>query len=839
MDNLGFQQVGRGEFTRFGSTNPRFFVDEIGRAKKFEAETRFSELETAHGSMGNEAGGGGVDMVEAFMASSSSSSFLAEYPPWSNAGGDPNGSFNQETLQQRLQLLIDGARERWTYGIFWQWSYEAGGAVVFFWGDGYFKGALEDERTNTVAVAKRTTKESAAHQELRKKVLRELHELIDGASDPAADEEVTDVEWFYLVSMTHSFTGVEGVPGHAFMSSAPVWLSGSLKLESFGCQRARQASQFGIQTMVCIPTPNGVVELGSMDLVCENWGLLQQAKSSFTFSSSFWEDNGNGNINHNNNHNNNYGTNNQSLWNPGSPFLTQESILGDLSFLNNEESQNRNSSAQKSLSILEENRNPLPPFTVQKQVALEENRIPPSFPAQKSVVLDERTSLPLVQKTVISEGAHNPLPFLSKPPPGGGFDEKSNTLPYSAVQRPAIIDENCNSLLSQKSSICSEILNSYPYVTGPKSVDFSETCNSYPVPALQKTGIENSNQNLLQSAAVQKPNIADQIGNPNSNPNPLLFSVQKTCTIDQSKGFIKDLLIEDDKPKPLLDFQSNNFQRHTLSFANGYSRNVVEEKMVKPLSIDDEKPKSLPTISSGAVFGGVRSSIESDHSDVEAASFKEASQAVIEKKPRKRGRKPANGREEPLNHVEAERQRREKLNQRFYALRAVVPNVSKMDKASLLGDAVSYINELQSRVQDIESEKKELQAQIEATKKESSSSHSAFSGTNLGFIKDQSGSSQKPDVKRFGTKECSALDLEVRILGPDAMIRIQSAKKNHPAARLMTSLQDLELEVHHASVSTVDELMLQNVIVKLPSSLYTEEQLNAILLKKLSDPKFK
>lgn len=376
-------------------------------------------------------------------------------------------------------------------------------------------------------------------------------------------------------------------------------------------------------------------------------------------------------------------------------------------------------------------------------------------------------------------------------------------------------------------------------MTGPKSVDFSETCNSYPVSSLQKTSMENSSQNSLQFAPVQKPNIADQNSNTNPNPNPLVSSVQKTSVIDQNKGFMKDLLIEDDKPKPLLDLQRNSFQRHTLSFTNGYSRNLVDEKMVKPVSIDDEKPNSLPTISSGAVFGAVRSSIESDHSDVEAASFKEADKAVTDKRPRKRGRKPANGREEPLNHVEAERQRREKLNQRFYALRAVVPNVSKMDKASLLGDVVAYISELQSRVQDIELEKKELQAQIEATKKESSSSHSAFSGTSLGFIKDQSGSSQKPDVKRFGTKECSALDLEVRILGPEAMIRIQSAKKNHPAARLMTSLQELELEVHHASVSTVDELMLQNVIVKLPSSLYTEEQLNAVLLKKLSDPKFK
>lgn len=72
---------------------------------------------------------------------------------------------------------------------------------------------------------------------------------------------------------------------------------------------------------------------------------------------------------------------------------------------------------------------------------------------------------------------------------------------------------------------------------------------------------------------------------------------------------------------------------------------------------------------------------------------------------KKRGRKPGLNRETPpVNHVEAERQRREKLNHRFYALRSVVPNVSRMDKASLLSDAVAYINELKAKIEELESQ---------------------------------------------------------------------------------------------------------------------------------------
>ncbi|KAG2270751.1 hypothetical protein Bca52824_065306 [Brassica carinata] len=207
---------------------------------------------------------------------------------------------------------------------------------------------------------------------------------------------------------------------------------------------------------------------------------------------------------------------------------------------------------------------------------------------------------------------------------------------------------------------------------------------------------------------------------------------------------------------------------------------------------------------------------ESDHSDLEASVVKE----IPEKRPKKRGRKPANGREEPLNHVEAERQRREKLNQRFYALRAVVPNVSKMDKASLLGDAIAYINELKSKVTKTESEKTQIKTQLEEVKMELAGRKASAGG-------DLSSSCSLTAIKPVG------MEIEVKIIGWDAMIRVESSKRNHPAARLMSALMDLELEVNHASMSVVNDLMIQQATVKMGFRIYTQEQLRASLISKI------
>ncbi|KAL0459099.1 UNVERIFIED_CONTAM: Transcription factor [Sesamum latifolium] len=74
------------------------------------------------------------------------------------------------------------------------------------------------------------------------------------------------------------------------------------------------------------------------------------------------------------------------------------------------------------------------------------------------------------------------------------------------------------------------------------------------------------------------------------------------------------------------------------------------------------------------------------------------------------------------DHLVAERKRREKLGQLFITLSKVVPGIKKLDKASILEDAIDYIKilEEQVRVLEIEQEEKCSEDIDNSTSKESS-----------------------------------------------------------------------------------------------------------------------
>ncbi|XP_024372223.1 transcription factor ABORTED MICROSPORES [Physcomitrium patens] len=167
----------------------------------------------------------------------------------------------------------------------------------------------------------------------------------------------------------------------------------------------------------------------------------------------------------------------------------------------------------------------------------------------------------------------------------------------------------------------------------------------------------------------------------------------------------------------------------------------------------------------------------------------------------------------------AERKRRKKLNERLYSLRALVPKITKMDRASILGDAIEYVKELQQQV-------KELHEELVDNK------DNDMTGT-LGFDEEPVTADQEPKlgcgivigrscpkvdsqsvvievVDRKGDHELTQpMQVEVNKMdGRLFSLRIFCEKRPGVFVKLMQALDVLGLNVVHANITTFRGLVL-------------------------------
>ncbi|KAL4204770.1 hypothetical protein AMTRI_Chr01g133750 [Amborella trichopoda] len=487
-------------------------------------------------------------------------------------------------LQNKLCDLVEGhhfSKFSWNYAIFWQISSSKSGELVLGWGDGYCKEPKEEEVVSENGLDLCNEKET--QQKMRKRVLELLHLFFGGSDEENYElglDRVSDTEMFYLVSMYFSFPNGFGIPGRVFRTRKPLWLCDGPNSLADYCYRTFIARLTGIQTLVCIPVANGVLELGSIESIPQDQEALHKIVSVFAH-------------------------------NDGQPNLRANAWAFS---------------------------SPTP-------------------------VKSERPPSPLIEK--------NPKIF--------GQDLK---LVQSQVERHY------------------SVFN----------------------PSQENIGLCDNGERI------------SSIGN----------------------------------AKALQAFNWNRIHGGNMGCTNG----GAEKNRVNRI----QQQKQHKQIS----FNG-------DHSDAEATCRENKLPQSSERKPRKRGRKPANGREEPLNHVEAERQRREKLNQRFYALRAVVPNISKMDKASLLGDAIAYINELQNKLKDIETE----------NEKQASSDPMEMALET----EDQN-------------KGVSQIDIEVQSSSNEVLVKIECGLNEHPVSKIINLLREAQVTVEEPKISLSGDTVLHTFVIK-------------------------
>lgn len=157
------------------------------------------------------------------------------------------------------------------------------------------------------------------------------------------------------------------------------------------------------------------------------------------------------------------------------------------------------------------------------------------------------------------------------------------------------------------------------------------------------------------------------------------------------------------------------------------------------------------------------------------------------------------------DHVIAERKRREKLSQRFIELSAVVPGLKKMDKASVLGDAVKYLKQLQERVNTLEEQaaKKTMESVIFVKK------------TRLSTNDDTSSSEENSD-NDFNEP---LPQIEARVSEKDVLFRIHCEKRKGCTTKILNEIEKLDLTIINSNIlpfgnSTLDITVIAQMDVE-------------------------
>ncbi|KAL4578431.1 hypothetical protein LXL04_014554 [Taraxacum kok-saghyz] len=175
-----------------------------------------------------------------------------------------------------------------------------------------------------------------------------------------------------------------------------------------------------------------------------------------------------------------------------------------------------------------------------------------------------------------------------------------------------------------------------------------------------------------------------------------------------------------------------------------------------------------------------------------------------------------------MTHIAVERNRRKQMNEHLRVLRSLMPGsyVQRGDQASIIGGAIEFVRELEQLLQCLESQKRRR-----------------LYGETPRVVGDSSALPQGPPAVFYpppddqmklvefdgGLKEETAesksclADVEVRLLGFDAMIKILCRRRPGQLIKIIAALEDLQFNILHTNITTIEQTVLYSFNIKVAS----------------------
>ncbi|XP_051117618.1 transcription factor bHLH18-like isoform X2 [Andrographis paniculata] len=223
-------------------------------------------------------------------------------------------------------------------------------------------------------------------------------------------------------------------------------------------------------------------------------------------------------------------------------------------------------------------------------------------------------------------------------------------------------------------------------------------------------------------------------------------------------------------------------------------------KLHKPNNYSNFPPIPIPNPNSTPLIlnfaGAAENQVSGEEPAVTEPPEDQLKRAPPAKKP-SRVRPPS----QTYDHIIAERKRREQLSQRFVALSTIVPGLKKMDKTSVLGDAIKYLKHLQERVKTLE----------EQATKQTMESVVLVKKSQVTAEDDGEGSSS--DEKSSCSDELPLPEIEARVCKNHILLRVHCEKQRGILVNLLTKVESLNLAVVNTNVTPFGTFALDITIV--------------------------